>query len=67
MHPRAGNVLYWDDIELYVESEIMIQVTYLQNRNTLAEVEDRLTVTQGGRWCGTEVGTSGLTHTTYVK
>ena len=29
VHPWAGNVHYWDDIELYVESEIMTQVDLL--------------------------------------
>ena len=35
MHPRAGNVLYWDDIELYVESEIMIQVNFSAKHNKM--------------------------------
>lgn len=67
MHPWVGMLL--GRYENVSGTGIRTPVKYLQNRYRLADTEDRLTVTQGGRckWGSGEIGSLGLTHAQHVR
>ena len=44
---RKTNIVWY---HFYVESKIWYKWTYLQNRKTATDIENKITVTTGARW-----------------
>ena len=59
---RKTNITWY---HLYVESKKMIQINYLQNRNRLTDIENKLMITKGERGREGQIRSLGLADTYY--